>query len=137
MKKQTLSVETRFGTISRQTNRPYNYVVVSRGHSVEREREIIAGEIRVANHNLDYHRTKLAKGEFSLWNTPEQVERDIQRNLDRIASLEAEDPFERAAQVHEWGWSTRFDLAQVNVRKAQSLGYEDVSVFSLNGAEVF
>src|SRR5262245_26558801 len=89
MAKNKYSVEFSGVAVTRTSDRVYRFVTVSLGHTVERETEILQGEISMVRRNLGYYRGKLDKGEFTQWNTREQVERDIQRNADRLARLEA------------------------------------------------
>jgi hypothetical protein len=130
MAKNKYSVEFAGVAVTRSTNRTYAFVTVSLGHTLEREASIIAGEIKICDENLAYHRGKLASGD-TRWESREQIERDIQRNLERRARLESENPFDRTQQVCEWGWSSRRDLAEKNAAKARDLGYQEVTVLEV------
>lgn len=145
MAKPTLKVVTPHGTVTRQTSRPYQFVVVARGRRHDLVTHLHQTSVEYKEDGLRYNRAKLAGTEpIREWQSREQIEREVAaaeawlaHAADHLAAdLAAADadlvaPFEGACGT----WSSRLHNARGEARRLAE-HYRDVRIFSLDGQEV-
>jgi hypothetical protein len=156
-KKTTLTVTTPHGTFTRETNRPYAYIVVARGSRLDYLTRNNQGEVVNATKNLAYERQCLAELEGGFvryeWNGTREAQianaqECIAANLAFLApgaaqaKLAAEIAASDArllAPFSEKGgqWSSRLDLA-IRVANDMATTCRDVRIFDVaTGAQVW
>src|SRR5678815_1271263 len=125
-KKPTLSVATEYGTFTRETARPYAFVIASKGKTADAYRAERAAAIAYAAKKLAEYRQVVATGVVPAGyrlTVAHYVE--IVANQERLlAELQAkpDDADEKAAETTQWGWSADRRNAEKVANKARGFG---------------
>lgn len=142
-KKTKLEVATEFGTFTRTTDHPYQFVVISRGYLAATVERIHKHAIESAKDNLAYELDQLAGANGQSlydWESRESVEASVERNRKMIADadeiLAAQLAEAAAAKYGVQGWTSRIDLARKSAAKARE-NFKDVRIIEVaTGKEV-
>ncbi len=144
MAPRKLTVRTEYGTFTRQSDRPYLFVVASKGRDVEYDRKQFESsrkyDLKLA---AEYRATAAKGGEKKYWGdakepyyvvTPEQFILWAEQ-YEQQAKKEF-DPTTHTDNVVEHGWSQSRSGAETARRRAVRYGYTNVKVFDLSGKAV-
>jgi hypothetical protein len=147
MPKHTYRLEWNGATVSRTTARTYTFVTVSTGKTVECLRSeteaMIAHQVKeVARYQAvvesgvvpPHPNSTPSRPIRSLLTLDNYREFVVNAGLEIIRleeKLATYDYAAESAQVKEWGWSSRRDLAEKNAANALGFGYQNVTVLEV------
>lgn len=144
MARPKLSVTTPRGTFTRESARPYAFVVVISGRTPARLDADLRGSIKSAKSNMAYCLEQVAAGGTS-WQGAEKYQADADRyvklierweeELEANGSLSAEE--RNRVAVADWSdptgaqWSSRLELAKKAAENIVSYGYAAAEVYEV------
>lgn len=135
MAKQTIKVITEHGTFTRQTARPYAYIVIVKGKRAEVLEARRLDEIAVERRNARRYRAQVATGvsdcpraysveDLAQWAVAAEA---------RAAALEARGPItvDEGDTFDALGWCSRFDLARKLADSTDAARFRSIEIVDI------